>query len=352
MSERAELLESIATTIEDYREGEIDRPTPEHVDRWVSQFDEPVQVPLLREFAHVLDETYFSRTWVHDSMKVVLLARKLAGDDPSAFWKRTTFLNIQGHGHSQEELLPVLGDVLVKECGVGLHECSSGPEGPFVYFDDVLFSGGRAGTDLSAWIRDQAPAKCTLHAIFFAVHSLGEWQALTRLKKVAEEAGKSIDINIWRGLTIENRKAYRNTSEVLWPAAVPDDAALKAYMAGEVRFPFQAREAGGKGEHGIFSSEEGRQLVEREFLLKGMYIRSLSQNPSAAIRPLGFGAFGLGFGSTIVTFRNCPNNAPLCLWWGDPSYPDTHPFSKWYPLFPRKTYEETATVDIDFDFDL
>jgi hypothetical protein len=34
----------------------------------------------------------------------------------------------------------------------------------------------------------------------------------------------------------------------------------------------------------------------------------------------------LGFGSTIVTFRNCPNNAPLAFWAGDP----------WYPLFPRK----------------
>jgi hypothetical protein len=35
----------------------------------------------------------------------------------------------------------------------------------------------------------------------------------------------------------------------------------------------------------------------------------------------------LGFGSTLVTFRNCPNNCPLAFWAGYP----------WYPLFQRKT---------------
>ena len=40
----------------------------------------------------------------------------------------------------------------------------------------------------------------------------------------------------------------------------------------------------------------------------------------------------LGFGSLVVTFRNCPNNAPLALWAGDP----------WYPLFPRRTNTDTS----------
>jgi hypothetical protein len=40
----------------------------------------------------------------------------------------------------------------------------------------------------------------------------------------------------------------------------------------------------------------------------------------------------LGFGSLIVTFRNCPNNTPLALWAGDP----------WYPLFPRITNTDTS----------
>ncbi len=42
----------------------------------------------------------------------------------------------------------------------------------------------------------------------------------------------------------------------------------------------------------------------------------------------------LGFGSLVVTFRNCPNNAPLALWVGDP----------WYPLFPRTTNSQAEIV--------
>jgi len=349
MTERDQLLQSIATTIADYREGEIERPTPDHVNRWVRQLDVSVQVGVLRELNHVLDETYLSKKWVADAMKVFVVAEKLVGPDPSTFWKHTTLLNIQANGHSQEELLPLFGDALQLELGFGIDCCAGGGQGPFVYLDDVLFSGGRVGTDLARWIRDDAPTKATVHLIFFAVHSLGEWQARTRLEKEASHAGKSIDWHFWSGFTIENRKAYRNRSEVLWPVAVPDDAGLKAYMDADTRFPFEARTAGGHCEHGIFSAEPGRQLLETEFLMKGMFIRSICQNPSPAMRPLGFGAFGLGFGSTIVTFRNCPNNAPLALWWGDADYSEGHPFSKWYPLLPRKTYQQTPNVDFDLD---
>ena len=53
MNERSKLLDSIADTIKDYREGEIAPPTPEHVDKWVHQFDNAVQVPLLHELGSV-----------------------------------------------------------------------------------------------------------------------------------------------------------------------------------------------------------------------------------------------------------------------------------------------------------
>ena len=98
-----------------------------------------------------------------------------------------------------------------------------------------------------------------------------------------------------------------------------------------------------------FSSEDVRMLLDREMLLDGMLIRSFSQSPSRALSPLGFSAYGLGFGSMIVTYRNCPNNTPLALWWGDPEAPSNHPFSRWYPLLPRKTYNEEVDLD-DFPF--
>ena len=58
MSERRDLLVSIANEIKTYRKGEIDQPTPEHVDRWASQFTPANQIAFLREFNHVIKQTF------------------------------------------------------------------------------------------------------------------------------------------------------------------------------------------------------------------------------------------------------------------------------------------------------
>lgn len=66
----------------------------------------------------------------------------------------------------------------------------------------------------------------------------------------------------------------------------------------------------------------------KSLLDDGVKIRGMCPHLNKYQRPLGNMILEtLGFGSTIVTFRNCPNNAPLAFWAGDP----------WYPLFPRKT---------------
>ena len=63
-------------------------------------------------------------------------------------------------------------------------------------------------------------------------------------------------------------------------------------MAEETKIPLRAASAPRTVPNtGSFSSEEGRQLLERELLLAGMHIRSLSQNPSPALRPLGLSPF-------------------------------------------------------------
>lgn len=49
MAEQDDLLASIAEKIVDYREGDLPTPTPQHVERWINQFDAGVQLPILRE---------------------------------------------------------------------------------------------------------------------------------------------------------------------------------------------------------------------------------------------------------------------------------------------------------------
>ena len=61
MSQRNNLLASIAQTIQDYRNGSLPQPITDHVERWVQQFDAAVQLPILQEIDHVLKNVYFSK---------------------------------------------------------------------------------------------------------------------------------------------------------------------------------------------------------------------------------------------------------------------------------------------------
>lgn len=342
MSERADLLASITKTIQDYRAGEIAAPTPEHVDRWVKQFDKGVQTPMLREMDHVLKQTYFKRDTVAGFLGSLVKNNKLAGEDACEFWRKANFLDIQKNGHSQEEMLEFFGEVLLKRCKLDMEKCGS-KDAAFVYLDDVLFTGGRTGSDLCEWLTEVVAKKLTIHIVVIATHTFAEYKMPQRVKQQAKALGKEAELMIWRIAAFENKLINRNTSEVLWPTELPDDEELKAYLAREQKFPFRPRVAGGKLEHNIFSSEEGRQLLERELLLAGVRIRRKCENPKNIMRPLGFSPFGLGFGSMIATFRNCPNNTPLALWWGDPKATSGH--LHWYPLLPRKTYEQSCDFD-------
>lgn len=345
MTARDDLLASVAARIAGYRYGGIPEPDGEHVDRWISQFSPDVQIPLLRETDFILDQTYFPRDWVTQFFASLVKSPKLAGADPCSYWKRANFLSIQQNGSSQADLLVTFDVALREKCGFGVADCGSA-DGPFIYVDDALFTGSRAGGDLARWLEQEAPGQGRVNLITIANHTLGVFQATDRLAKLARETKKKIGFEFWRSVSLENRKSYRDSSEVLWPAVLPDDPAVSAYLDENHKFPFIPRRPGGKLQNQIFSSEEGRQLLERELLVAGVRIRGFSQNPSPAMRPLGFSAFGLGFGSTIVTYRNCPNNCPLALWWGDPTAV-SGPLSRWYPLLPRKTYASAAD---DFGF--
>jgi hypothetical protein len=330
MGTKAELIEAVAHIIARYRKGEITQPDAEHVELWLAQFPNDDRTPVLTEMAHVLEKTYISRKTAKGFIESLISNEKLAGAEPKSFWKKVNFLEIQKNGNSQTDLLELFNESLNSQLGLQTNRCGGGEV--YVYLDDVVFSGGRAGNDLEPWIRDKAPKSATIHVIVMAHHTFGGWKMQERLNKVAADCGKKIDLHLWSSLALENRKARRNTSDVLWPTSLPNEA--QEYATG--RFPFEPRTAGGASE--IFSGETGRNALEQALLRAGMKIRGFSANPKPALRPLGFGPFGVGFGSTIVTYRNCPNNAPLALWWGDPTADAGHPFSKWRPLVPRKTY--------------
>jgi hypothetical protein len=326
MSKRSDLLKSIADTNADYRAGEIDAPTPEHVETWIDQFDEEVQEPMLEELDHVLERTYIPKTTVQKFLSSLVKNKDLAGGDPCSFWEKVEFLDIQGGGNSQREMLRMFSAILQEECGLEIDDCGADPDA-FLYLDDGIFTGNRIRNDITSWIESDAPQEATLHVVTIALHCGGQYYAKTGIEKAAQDAGKRIDVHWWRCVEIEDRKTYVNSSDVLRPTSVPDDELTEEYVQG-LKYEPVLRKPGSVGNNKFFSSEEGRHLLEQELLKAGAKIRSMCPYLNVYQRPLGNMVLEtLGFGSLLVTFRNCPNNCPLAFWAGDP----------WYPLFPRKT---------------
>ena len=326
LSNREVLLASIATRIADYRKGEVPAPDSAHVDKWISQFERNVQEPILAEFDHVLQKTYIAKPEVKTFLTNLATNTKLAGSDPTAFWRSANFLKIQGGGNSQIEMLQMFDRVLQKTCGLSVDDCGS-ERGPYIYLDDVIFSGNRVKNDVSSWVTSSAPEKGKLHVVVIAFHKGGRYYAETKINGACASAMKSLNVSWWRSLELEDRKAFVNNSDVLRPSSLASDAMTQNYVKG-LKYPPVIRQGKGVGENELFSSDTGRCVLEQEFLKAGLEIRDRCPHLIAYQRPLGNMVLAsLGFGTLVVTFRNCPNNAPLALWAGNP----------WYPLFPRKT---------------
>src|SRR5690606_4848707 len=157
VTERQKLLESIASTSADYRKGEVPAPTPEHVDRWVRQFDSGVQLPMLREIDHVLKKTYCSLDRVVAFLRGLVKTNNLVGDNPCTFWRGVTFLDIQQGGNSQTEMIALFSELLGEACGFGVDK--RGKAGTaFGYVDDAICTGTRVSRGREARMGTGTPA--------------------------------------------------------------------------------------------------------------------------------------------------------------------------------------------------
>lgn len=330
---RNALLASIATQIQDYRQGEWSGPSPDHVERWVKQFEAGVQDAILAEIDHILHKTYITKQNATAFLESLATDAKVTGGDHSSFWQNAGILSIQAGGGSQREMLSVFDRVLTTKVGFGVDRCQA-TSGVYVYLDDAIFSGTRLRMDLESWLPN-APQDIYIHVIAMGLHRGGIWHARTRVEAAARALGKTIKLQFWRCIEIEDRRSEINNCDVLRPSGLPADALVQAYAAELVEqgFPPILRTQAGVGPLAIFTSPTSRELIEQEMLKAGAKIRDMCPRLPAAMRPLGFtGLRTLGFGAHVITYRNCPNNCPLAFWVGDP----------WYPLFPRKTNADSA----------
>jgi hypothetical protein len=338
---RAQLLESVSNTIKTYRSGELDEPTPDHVDRWLRQFTPENQVPFLREFDHVIKQTFLTEESVAEFIAKLTINEKLTGGQHAGYWAKANVLSIQQDGGSQKAMLKLLEECLAQTMNLKLSACGS-PDGDYIYLDDVIFTGNRIGNDLTEWIKNTAPQSAKLHIIVAGWHLFGQYKLEQQLRAAVNDSKKQINITYWSmpRFRFENRLYNEKDAQVLWPSTIPNSQVVQNYLAQPSKYPFKPRTPGGN--LGIFSSEAARTVLESEFLIAGATIRSRGQNPAAVNRPLGYGHLGIGFGGLMVTYRNCPNNCPLAMWWGDPTH--TSGGLHWYPLLRREGYSSAKNV--------
>jgi len=343
-------IEQLAKLVSDYRLGEIPPRTPEIIELWMKQFPTSVRHPLLRSLLRILKRTYISRGRLLNFFKQTVSSYKGIDSQkisPKDFWRNANLLDIQKGGESQKEMHKIMDEALIEVHGFGL--CGTGQgDSDFVYVDDLVATGNRVRNDIRPWLKTVDAATIKLHLVA-PVQYTGSWWMEKQLKDSANASGKSIQvITRWpqdadgRPTMFENRRTYKNVSDVLWPTVIPDDNAVQDYVKN-LKYPVVLRDPVRIDETSSLKDsdklelfrglEADRMLLEGQLLASGCRILKESNNLPERACPLGYENLGgLGFGSMFVTFRNCPNNSPISLWAGSNYIP---------PLFPRKSNAQT-----------
>ena len=324
------------------------RVTTKSVIEWINQFDVEDREMVLVELAHVLKRTYISRTRAKRAMEDFLLqiiSRYYSGD-PLRFRHDVRFLETQeGEGESQYDMIALANEVLRTRWGFTAEECGRSMPKRFIYLDDVVYSGNRLRYDFldekpegraagRGWLLYGAPRGSTIHVFVLAAHSVG-WEYAQRHIR-AEAVKRGVKVFFHTEQTYANRRVPCVEHCCLWPRSDYGDAKLQRYLE------YLRREAKRRSldclflrpestplRETFFSSPEGREVLERTFVLKGLEL--IENTRVQSLRPLGWEKLlSLGFGTLVFSYRNCPNTVPVVLWWRG---------GGWRPLVERRQQE-------------
>ncbi|HEJ9659993.1 TPA: hypothetical protein SMN37_000636 [Proteus mirabilis] len=328
-----DLMGQIAAKLNDYRYPPQGGMSLDHVDRWINQFELNDRRFILEETDRLMGIGYFSES---DYRRVV---SSIATDEQNeSFFQTAAFLNIQNQGTSQSEFLDLLREYCVEELNIvtrmsQYQRVNSFCE--FIYVDDVSFSGAKAINDLTWFIESFELQNITIFVYFLGGHTYSTWKIKDQLERRFADRNISVVVGGGEFAVIENQLRNNSSSAVLWPKA--QSVSIPEWADGQVHYLGTYRD--GYTASNFFPDEQKRDRFEAILTKIGFDILAHSQNPSYVIKPLGFSTFnGVGFGGTIFTFRNCPNNTPLAYWWGTYLLTGNRALDCWYPLMKRNVY--------------
>lgn len=335
---RSEMITQLASIIKDFRKDEIciDLDST-HVYRWLCQFPIESQGTILSETLYVFSNWYFTQQYIEkeflDSL-VNFLCEKYKYNSIYELCCNTIFLHMQKVGQSQNQLIQMLRSRLYKQYGVLLNTKISEDKLHFVYIDDGLYTSSRTRKDLTLIINQLSPGS-TLDTFYLVAGSNGLIFTMDILSPIAKR--HNIAVSFYRLHCLQNIKtiekmmecentandyseSYAASQICLWPDEelknVSSISDYESYLSSCCPNPpkYLYRKKPWKNDLGIFSSVQGRKIVEREFLLKGIEIVSSLLHPKGKY-PLGYNLWpSFGFGSFCATDLNISNTCPLVLW--------------------------------------
>ncbi|MCE0916650.1 phosphoribosyltransferase-like protein [Pseudomonas sp. NMI760_13] len=324
MTELEELKNKLISIVGNYKEWLGLQFDQDHISRWLNQFPQAIHHTLLEELCFVLEKSYLNKEDIENYFKTAIIEPNLITPERTNTLKKISLLEIQDGGNSQKDCNKIFNDILEKR--INHRSLINSPDSQiYLYLDDVVFSGQRVRTDLIKWVRNTAPSECQIYVFSHTMHQLSCWYNQKKIEEEILKSGKNVTLKILCERLVEDRLAFTDRSDVLRPVDRQRSLSVENYVK-TLQKPPAYRNAGSVGGQKFFSNDQNRQLLEDAFLEAGSKIREICPNFSQFHRPLGYMSLdSLGFGTMIVSYRNCPNNAPLALWAGHP----------WYPLFPR-----------------
>ncbi|HDR4441429.1 hypothetical protein BK720_01640 [Bacillus thuringiensis serovar brasilensis] len=335
----------------DYKTGDI--ITYEHVLTWINQFKEDERIVIISEIAHILKNYYMSKEKALEILSEVIQEKGIIRGGFEGNHHRIKFLDIQQKGNSQKDLLKLLDTHLNEKFDIGIENCGNEVD-TYIYIDDCLYSGNTVKWDIINWA-ENFKDNTTLHLVFFGMHLRNYNYIRNEIKKCLKQ--KNVKIKFWYLKLINDIFSFEKTSkyECLWAPNTnyKEDTYEYIEQLDSTRSKKQRkhvpllRDERIPLEETLFTSKKKREVIEKAFFEKGVYIQSQVRDYNEKIKPLGYdNKKTTGFGSMFITFRNIANNCPIVLWWGDPLSHDG--INKWYPLFPR-TVNKKLNVGIDFE---
>lgn len=184
----------------------------------------------------------------------------------------------------------------------------------------------------------------------------------SELEKTCKSKNIKISVHRWREISnnktitrSDNVTSYEPVQECLWPssrlAKLPEISSYIEKLEGingkKVYYCF--RNARYQYTEGIFSNLVNRDIVEEEFLKKGIAITENIQEHKG-LYPLGYNLTpSFGFGSFCATDLNISNTCPIVLWWGN-VIEKGNELDCWYPLLPRRiSNKDVNPFDADWE---